>query len=378
MRALVLSFSPIARDPRVMRQVRALAPRFELTVAGFGEPPQGVARFVKLAWPQGPRISLARAGKALLLAARRFETYYWKLAYVKQGREALNGSRFDLVVANDVNTLPLALALADGAPVLFDAHEYSPREFEDRLVFRLLRAPYLDYLCRRYLSRARAVTTVAEGIADAYFAGYGVRADVVPSAPAYAELRPGAVDPTRVRMVHHGAAAPSRKLELMIGAMDLLDERFELDLMLVPGDPRYIARIADMAKRNARIRVLPPVRMEEIVPFTNQYDVGLFLLPPTNFNYAHALPNKFFEFIQARLAVAIGPSPEMKRLVDRYDCGVVSEDFTPQSLARALSALNPERLAELKANADRAAAELCWEKQEPVFLAAVERAMGAR
>ena len=37
-----------------------------------------------------------------------------------------------------------------------------------------------------------------------------------------------------------------------------------------------------------------------IVRTINQFDLGVYLLPPVNFNSAHALPNKFFEFIQAR------------------------------------------------------------------------------
>jgi hypothetical protein len=68
----------------------------------------------------------------------------------------------------------------------------------------------------------------------------------------------------------------------------------------------------------------------------------------------------------------------MQGLVERFDCGVVSTDFSPQSLARELAGLTAQRLTELKANANRAALELCFERNEPAFLAAVVRAMGAR
>src|SRR3954469_11171958 len=33
----IISFSPVARDARVLRQIRYLSPHFELTVIGFGE-----------------------------------------------------------------------------------------------------------------------------------------------------------------------------------------------------------------------------------------------------------------------------------------------------------------------------------------------------
>jgi hypothetical protein len=376
-RALIVSFSPIASDPRVMRQVRVLAPRFTLTVAGFGQGPDGVESFVALDPPKRG-LTTERFARLARLFSRRFDAYYWNLRYVALARRALSGQRFDLIVANDVHALPLALDLADGAAVLLDAHEFSPREFEDRPAWRAFYAPYAEWLCRTFLPRVHAMTTVAPGIAEAYRSTYDIEAAIVFSAPAYAALEPSPVVPDRFRIVHHGAAAPSRKLEAMIEVLDLLDERFTLDLMLVPGDPRYLARLVARAKRNPRIRVLPPVRMEEIVPFTNQYDVGMFLLPPTNFNYAHALPNKFFEFVQARLAVAIGPSPEMQGLIERYGCGIVAHDFTPPALARALSGLTADGLRELKANAHRAAQELCFERSAPTFLAAVERALRRR
>ena len=69
----------------------------------------------------------------------------------------------------------------------------------------------------------------------------------------------------------------------------------------------------------------------------NKYDMGVFLLPPINFNYENTLPNKLFDFIQARLGIAIGPTPEMAEIVNHYKIGLVSEHFTAASLASRLS-----------------------------------------
>jgi len=40
----------------------------------------------------------------------------------------------------------------------------------------------------------------------------------------------------------------------------------------------------------------------------------------------HALSDKLFEFIQACLADAIGPSPEMARIIHEDSCGIVADD----------------------------------------------------
>ena len=90
-----------------------------------------------------------------------------------------------------------------------------------------------------------------------------------------------------------------------------------------------------------------------------------------------ALPNKFFEFIQARLALAIWPSPEMARLVKAHDLGVVSEGFTIEAVARRLNALKTDDILRYKQNAQKAAVRLCAEKNRDRLLQMVADLLGA-
>jgi hypothetical protein len=159
-------------------------------------------------------------------------------------------------------------------------------------------------------------------------------------------------------MIHHGAAVSSRRNEVMLEMMNYVDERFTLDLMMVVGNVKYYDKITSLARKRKNVRIVPPVPMQEIIPATNRYDIGLFLVPPTTFNLQYTLPNKFFEFIQARLAVAIGPSVEMCKIVQKFNCGVVSKDFTPRSLANELNQLTPEKIMEFKQHSHVAAREL--------------------
>jgi hypothetical protein len=342
-----------------------------VSAAGFADPEIEGVDFIDVTSRRKALEPRVRA--ALQLKLHRFDAYYWSLNCVRRAVEALGGKRFDLIIANDSDTWPLAVSLRGSGRVLFDAHEFPPREFEDLWWWRMLLQPCREYICRRYLRQADGVTTVCTGIAEEFDRCYGVHPAVVMNMPPVRTAPPLPVPQDRIRLIHHGIAIRSRKIENMILALDHLDERFTLDLMLTGSDARYLAKLRHLAGSRPSVRFRTPVPMERIPEETRDYEVGLFLLEPTNFNYLHALPNKFFEFIQARLAVAIGPSPEMARLVCAHDLGVVAEDFTPAALARALQTLTPEKIAHYKQNAHRAAAILCWEHESEILLDEVRR-----
>lgn len=357
---LVLSLSDIRRDPRVFRQIELLGSRHPVLAAGTGNLMIDGVRSYTMSIHG--RNMAGRAYALWCLKSGRFEKFYWSQGHVIRTLADLGQERYAFVVANDIHTLPLALRLARGAPVLVDLHEYSPREMEDRWFWRFLFEEYCDYLCKRYLPEASIATTVCDGIAEEYSRQYGVLPRVITNAPRFHDLPLRETDASQIRVIHHGVAAPSRRIENMIDLAMLLDDRFTVDFILIPGDTRYIAQLLKRGGAIRKIRFLPPVEMQHIVPFSAQYDVGLFLLEPTNFNYLHALPNKFFEFLQARLAVAIGPSPEMTRIVSQFGCGVVADSFDPADLARLLNGLDANMLDAMKARSSQAAAVHCAER----------------
>ena len=110
------------------------------------------------------------------------------------------------------------------------------------------------------------------------------------------------------------------------------------------------------------IHFIEPVPFSDIAKTLNNYDIGIYILKPSSFNTKHALPNKIFEFVQARLAIAIGPSIEMAKIVNDYKLGVISKTFSPKSLAQCISQLTPEKIMEYKNNSDKHAKTLSAEE----------------
>jgi hypothetical protein len=368
---LIISFSDIESDPRVNRQLCFFKDEYELYTIGFGKTPKDVLNHVPIT--QKPRAKFSKLKTALLLLLGLFEKFYWdgQGLWNMKGLTDMGESwprNFDLVLANEIDALPLALRLANGKPVLFDAHEFAPREFEDIFMWRLFFMSFRKYLCRRYIHRAAAMTTVCDGIAAEYRRIYSVDPQVITNATEYADCTPSNASDGRISMVHHGVALPSRKLEMMFTMMEHLDERFSLDLMLVPTVPLYFARLQEMARGDGRISFVPPVPVKDIPYAINKYDIGLFFLEPVNFNYKHALPNKLFEFVQARLAIAIGPSPEMASIVNKYDLGLVTKSFDPKEMARSLNELTKEKIQYYKNQSHRFARELSADENKKKLL----------
>jgi hypothetical protein len=161
-----------------------------------------------------------------------------------------------------------------------------------------------------------------------------------------------------------------RRLAETIEAVRSFDGRFALDLFLAR-ENEYRRRLEQLAAPHDWIRVLPPIAQGDLVSFANGYDVGVHLMSVQYVNHLYALPNKLFDYIQARLAVAIGPTPAMAEIVEEWDCGVVSSSPSTEDFAAALDRLTVDEVARMKQNADRAANVLTAENNRETVLALV-------
>lgn len=361
-RILCISLTPIHSDARVLRQVSVLARRGHVTTIGFGPRPEGSDEHLQV--PDGAATLPQTPRGVALLALRRHAAAELSAPAVRYALEVLADQTFDLVVANDARVLGLAHAVAErsGARVWADMHEWAPEERTHVWSWRVLVAPFMTHLCQRYLPRSGAVTTVCESIADLYGQHFGVRAEVMRNSSPFLDLRPGPVDPDAVRLVHSGAAIHGRSLETMVDVTRELGPRYTLDLYLLPGGDggRYLQELKDRAADCDRVRFRDPVAPGELPATLNAYDVGVFWIPPTHTNARYVLPNKFFDYVQARLAIAVGPSVEMARLVERHRLGVVSDGFDVRACAESLRSLDAAAIRGAKAASDVASNELSF------------------
>ncbi|HEX7835179.1 MAG TPA: glycosyltransferase [Pseudolysinimonas sp.] len=360
-RILCISLAPFRNDARVLRQVGVLREFGDVTTVGFGPAPDGVADHIEV--PVGLKTLPQTVGGVIGLALRRWKQSELAAPAVRYAYEALKDREFDLVVANEARVLGLGHTLAKGAPVWGDMHEWSPGERTHILSWRLLVGPFMTYLCAKYLPISAAVTAVSDSVAKLYDEHFGIRTHVMRNTGPYRDLKIQPVADDRIRLVHSGVAVHGRKIELMIDVMKQLDERYTLEMWLMAGQDggAYLKVLKARAGGDPRIIFHDPVAPTSLPDVINNGDIGVFWLPPTHTNARYTLPNKFFDFVQARLAIAVGPTIEMALLTRKYHLGVVSDGFEIDDLVRSIRELDVEAIRAAKKASDAAARELSFD-----------------
>lgn len=377
---LLVCYTDLAKDPRVIKHFRALEGHFDVYTVGLSS--IGAEKdFVQISnfsvWDSLVKYSEgSKLGGILLffpirvgnfLRFRVFSRFYF-LRYWTIGRliDFAKMQRFkdvDLIVANDINTLPLAVALAGKkTKLVYDAHEYHSEEQAERKFWVHYNRPLIKYLYSRYIFRTDMCLTVGENIAKRYELDYGRRFEVILNASPYYDIKTIQVDQKKIKLIYSGLYGPNRNVDQIIYAMDQLPERFELHLLVTNQQESLKAIIASSASKT-RIFLHQAVALKEVVPYLSQFDIGVHLMAPLNYNNENALPNKYFQYIQARLVTVFGPLKEIKQLTEKHNTGFISPGFQAADLVDVLSKVTSEEIRAIKKNNEHNAKQFCEENE---------------
>lgn len=347
---LIIAFSDLENDPRVYRQIHYFSQFYQVTAIGWDPIHIDSVRFIPI--KHTSRTIFQRILRAFQYKLHRFETIYWSIYHYQEVMDLLENESFDIIIANDLDTLPFALKIAKNAKVVLDTHEYAPRHFENVWSWRFFFQEFNKYLCKTYMNRCDAIITVSQGVADEYKKNYDIDPVVITNAADYVELEPGPVNDSNIKIISHGISNPSRNLELLIETADYLDERFHLDLMLIPTFPRYYKKLQDMAAKRKNVRIIPAVPRKEIISTIHAYDLSLLVFKPTTINIRYGLFNRFFESLQARLGIVTGPLQYSHvDIIDKYSCGLITQNYTPADIAKQLNHLTSGDIMKYKEHA---------------------------
>ena len=189
--------------------------------------------------------------------------------------------------------------------------------------------------------------------------------------------RPGTVR-SHYKIIYQGALNLGRGLELLIRSMHFLEDV----RLILAGSGDIEDDLKDLVKEmdlGEKIKFTGRMSPDELKPITCGCDLGVSLEEDMGLNYRFALPNKIFDYIQCRIPVLCSDLPEMANLVNKYGAGAVVKERNPEKLASQISAmLELSRKGRWDKSLEKAAGELCWEKEVRHYLDVVEKSLNNR
>ncbi len=253
----------------------------------------------------------------------------------------------DIYYCNDFNAL-IAGYLAskkNKAKVVYDSHElWSERACRNKTILNRFKRILESYIEKYIIKRCNAVITVSEGIAEELSRRYKIKKpyvirnlDEIKEIPSYRNrilLRDKLNIPRNaILLVYQGSLADVRGIPELIEAMDKLPNNIHLLLM-----GKYLpdcSRI--MLKRNNRIHYIGMISEKDLFNYTTIGDIGIAPIRTVNIlSYKLAFPNKFSQYMNAGLTLALYKTGESEKLVRRCKCGVVFKSGNSRSILSAI------------------------------------------
>lgn len=358
-RLLLLTPAELTRDPRARRAAVAAQSRGWEVVGlsgtfAVGDEPVELAGVPVTRLERGRRTDRLRRTAVGALASspergvlpRELRGIYQLLRLASQSLLFVRAGRglgpFDVVHANDLETLPAGWAIARSAHarLIYDAHElYTESEPDPPRIHRAV----LGVLERLLAKRASAVVTVSDDIADELFKRRRLRTrpTVVLNCPEREDVVVSPHEPP-LRAIYQAGAGSGRRLEDLFEAAAATNG-VHITLRVTRVDLDELRSEVSRRGLDDRVTVADPVSPEHLVQELAAFDVGIVIDRPVALNNALGFPNKLFEYLMAGLAVVVPNLPTMGAFVERESVGLVFEAGRPESLAATLTRLAADR-----------------------------------
>lgn len=279
-------------------------------------------------------------------------------------------SKFDLLLSNDLDTLP-ANFLASKVkikPLVYDSHEYFTEVPE--LIGRSRVKKIWEWLEKKMVPEIKHAFTVCNSIANIFEEKYGTPFKVVRNIPESAKDFSSITKTEKPEKIilYQGAVNIGRGLKQAILAMHFIENA----KLIIAGDGDIkidLEKLVSKEHLQNKVEFTGRLPLEELTKLTPQADLGLSIEEDLGLNYRFALPNKLFDYIQARVPVLITNLPEMAAIVNQYQIGEITESLEPELLAEKItySLQNGEKRKIWFDNLKVAARELTWENEENVI-----------
>jgi glycosyltransferase involved in cell wall biosynthesis len=285
----------------------------------------------------------------------------------------LTRKKIDVLVANDLDTLPANYLVSKirNVNLVYDSHEYfteSPELF-NRIVVR----KFWLWLEKVLVPGLKYTYTVSQSISEEYYKKYGVKFKVVRNFSAtfenYKTIPLPFTKGNRKVLIYQGSLNIGRGLELIIESV----KEMEGVVFLIVGDGDISGKLRHYVKSenlSDKVFFTGKIPFENVHSLTLQSDGGVSLEEDMGLNYRYSLPNKLFDYINAGIPILVSQLPEMARIVNDNQIGIVcmhrDTDHVRQNIRKLLFDTNKREM--WKKNLFGAAREFSWKNEEKVLL----------
>lgn len=158
------------------------------------------------------------------------------------------------------------------------------------------------------------------------------------------------------------------------GLFKLLDafKNIENGKLIMLGDGKERQNLLDYhreLKLENKVIFIDRVPYQELRSYTKSADIGIQFLENTNFNHYSASSNKLFEYLMAHVPVIGSDLPEIKRVIEEEQVGLIVQEANTVQLNGAIQILinDDELRTTLKRNTESAKRKYNWENEKRIL-----------
>jgi len=280
-------------------------------------------------------------------------------------------NKYDLLVANDLDTLlpNYLVSKLKHLPLVYDSHEYftGVPEIQNRPLVKWV----WKSIEKSIFPHLKNVMTVSDSISIQYESEYGIRPITIRNcARNTGYIIPFSREELEVSKDHLLLILQGTGINIDRGGEELIEaiSRLEDVTLLVVGEGDmlpFLKKKVISLNLSGQVKFFPRVPWEVMIRYTKTADAGLSLDKDTNINYRFSLPNKLFDYITAGIPIIASNLPEVSKIVNKNNCGIIIPAVSPDEIVRAIKTLkeNPGLLSELKKKAVIASESINWEHE---------------
>lgn len=378
-KALHLVRNNFVSDSRILKETQSLLESGivdEVTIVALGDsrlPEHESLDRGRSVW-RVPLVTRERLPKDLVSQSIKYGE--WARRIVKR----YAGENWNVIHCHDLAPLPIAAALVKrtGARLIYDAHELETEVFGLSGVRQFLSR----HVEQHFVRSVDAAITVSPSIRAWYRDTYpglsvslvrNIPHKITETQPPYPWRKELGVPDGALLFIYVGNFASGRGIPLLLDVFTRPDCRHHILFM---GSGALEPQIQQAAKQCLRIHHHAPVPMAEVVRRVAGADIGLSLLEDTCLNHRYALPNKFFECLQAGVPVLVSDLLDQRNIVTQSGAGWVAS-HSVGGLAAVVNGIDQVEYQRKSEAANKLATTIDWNSEAQQLIDVYRRVMSS-